>query len=79
MQVRDVMMAHGLDVPTDCFEYDPDHPFIKQLMLYKRAFQQLEGEHKVVHSKQASMGHGYVDPPNDWVNEWAGRAYVRPA
>jgi hypothetical protein len=76
-QVREVMAEHGVVVPTDCFNYDKNLPFVRSLAKYRKAFLELEVENKAVHNKQGSVNHGYVDPPNDWVNEWAGRAYQR--
>lgn len=75
ISVRDVMKCNGSGVPTDCFSYAQDHPFVQALVEYRAAFSELEAEHLVFHSKQASVVIGYVDPPNDWINEWAGRVY----
>lgn len=75
ISVRDVMKCNDIVVPTDCFVYAQDHPFVQALAEYRAAFFELEAEHRVVHNKQASITVGYVDPPNDWVNEWSGRAY----
>lgn len=77
MQVRDVMSQHGLYVPKDCFSYSPDLPFVVALWNYRRAFEELEEEGRAAHSVAASVSHGYVDAPYDWINHWSGRAYRR--
>jgi len=73
--IRDVMRVLGIAIPVDCFVYDVNDSFIRSLEKYRAAFTELECEHRIVHSKQASCVVGYVDSPNEWVNEWAGRAY----
>ena len=76
-QLRDVMSANKLPVPVDCFRYDECLPFVKDLSKYRKAVRELELEHRVIFSDSSSAKIGYVDPPHDWVNEWAGRAYLK--
>jgi hypothetical protein len=76
-QVRDLMKVHGIAVPIDCFPYDKDTLFVRSLAKYRKALLELEVENKVVYNKHGSSVIGYVDPPNDWVNEWSGRAYQK--
>ncbi len=76
-QVRDIMAGHGITVPTDCFEYSEKFPFVQSLAKYRKLINELEFEGRVTVSKQASVSHGYVNPPNDWVNDWSGRAYTK--
>ena len=75
MDVREVMRCNGIAVPTDCFAYDQGHPFVRALEQYRAAFSELEADHQVVQNRHASTVIGYVDAPNDWVNDWAGRVY----
>jgi len=77
LQVRDIMRSHNIDVPVDCFPYSSTNPFVKVLLKYRQAILELEAENKIIHSKQASVNYGYVDPPNDWVNDWSGRVYQK--
>jgi hypothetical protein len=76
-KVRDIMSEHGVSVPKDCFEYSEKFPFVQSLAKYRKALTELEFEGKVTVSKQASVSYGYVNPPNDWVNDWSGRAYTK--
>jgi hypothetical protein len=75
-QVRDIMFEHGIFVPKDCFPYDNNMHFVKSLKKYRKAFSELETEHKIVRDLRGSVEHGYVDPPNQWVNDWSGRAFL---
>ncbi len=70
------MAEHGILVPKDCFPYDNNLPFVKALKKYRKAFSELETEHKIVRDLRGSVGHGYVDRPHQWVNDWSGRAYL---
>jgi hypothetical protein len=76
-QVREVMEEHGISVPIDYFEYSKKHPFVQSLVKYRKVFTELELEGKVAVSRQESASHGYVNPPNDWINDWSGRAYYK--
>jgi hypothetical protein len=77
LQVRDIMRLHGLAVPSDCFTYSEAHSFVCELNRYRKALTALESDGSIIHAHSASVKHGYVDPPNEWVNEWSGRAYHR--
>lgn len=57
------MECNGIIVPTDCFNYEQGHPFVRALVEYRAAFSELEAEHRVVHNRQASIVVGYVDSP----------------
>jgi hypothetical protein len=78
-QVRDIMATHNISVPTNCFNYDDDHFYVKKLAEYRQAFISLESEGLITQSSRYSVSHGYVNPPNDWVNDWSGRAYIKTA
>ncbi|MEB3250095.1 MAG: hypothetical protein VKK07_12215 [Merismopediaceae bacterium] len=75
IEVRDLIQIHGYEVPTDCFIYDNKLPYIKILKKYRKALTQLEAENHVVGTINKS--YGLVDPPNQWVNEFSGRAYKK--
>ena len=74
-EVRDLIKTHGHEIPTDCFIYDENLPYIKVLKKYRKALAELESENHVVGIVDKS--YGLVNPPNECVNELSGRTYKK--